>query len=192
MTAIILSGIYAMVSANKLIAVQVDRGFMAYVVSNPIKRTTIAFTQMFLLVATVIGTYSLTTLVHMITAAIANTGDTAAQIIGLNLGACLTTLVVAGVCYLASCIFNLSRYSLGLGGGITAFSFICFIISNLSATGPEAMKYFKYLTFVSLYDVSSITSNGSDWIWKLCILAGIAVVTFTIGAVTFTKKDLPL
>ena len=36
MTAIVLSGIYIMVSANKLIAVQVDRGSMAYVLCNPI------------------------------------------------------------------------------------------------------------------------------------------------------------
>jgi ABC-2 type transport system permease protein len=192
MTAIVLSGIYAMVSANKLVALQVDRGSMAYVLSNPIKRSTIALTQMFLLVANVIGSYLITTIVHVISAAALDTGETVAQIIGLNLGACLTTLVIAGVCYLASCMFNLSKNSLGLGGGITAFSFICYFISTMSATGIEGMQYFKYLTFISLYDVTSILSNGDDWIWKLCILAGIALVSFASGAVVFTRKDLPL
>ena len=61
-----------------------------------------------------------------------------------------------------------------------------------SEAGPESMRFFKYLTFVTLYDVESILSGGSGWVLKLCVLAGIASVTFVLGAVTFTKRDLPL
>jgi ABC-2 type transport system permease protein len=192
MTAIIFSGIYVMVSANKLIAVQVDRGSMAYVLSNPIKRSTIAMTQLILLALTAVGSYSATTIVHLISAALKDTGDTAAQIFQLNLGACLTTLVIAGICYMASCIFNLSRHSLGLGGGITAVSFIFYFISMFSMIGPEGMKVFKYFTFLTLYDVESITLGSGDWVWKFCILAVFAIGTFATGVVTFNKKDLPL
>ena len=192
MTAIVLSGIYVMVSANKLIAVQVDRGSMAYVLSNPIKRSTVALTQLIYLIITVLGSYTLTTAVHLISAAVKETGDTAAHIIALNLGAFLTTLVIAGICFMASCIFNLSRHSLGFGGSITAVSFICYFISMFSLFGSENMKIFKYATFITLYDIDSIISSNGDWIWKFCILAGIAAVTFTIGTVTFIKKDFPL
>jgi ABC-2 type transport system permease protein len=192
MTAIVFSGIYVMVSANKLIAVQVDRGSMAYVLCNPIKRSTIALTQLSLLVVTVTMSYSATTMAHLISAAIKDTGDTVAQIFQLNLGACLTTLVIGGICYMASCIFNLSRYSLGLGGGITAVSFVFYFVSMFSMIGPEGMKVLKYFTFLTLYDVESITSNRCDWIWKFCVLAVIAIGTFAAGVVTFNKKDLPL
>jgi ABC-2 type transport system permease protein len=192
MTAIVLSGIYIMVSANKLVAVLVDRGSMAYVLSNPIKRSTVALTQLYYLIMTTLGSYTLTTIVHLVSAAVKNTGDAASHIVALNLGAFLTTLVIGGVCFLASCIFNLSRHSLGVGGGVTALSFICYFISMFSMMGPESMGIFKYATFITLYDIDSIVSNGSDWIWKMCILAGIAVATFMAGAVTFTKRDLPL
>ena len=141
MTAIILSGIYIMVSANKLIAVLVDRGSMAYVLSNPIKRSTVALTQLSYLIMTVFGSYTLTTIVHLISAAVKGTGDTAAHIIALNLGAFLTTLVIGGICFMASCLFNLSRHSLGVGGSVTAFSFICYFISMFSLMGPESMKF---------------------------------------------------
>jgi len=192
LTAIVLSGVYIMVTANKLIAVQVDRGSMAYILSNPIKRSTVAVTQLTYLVATVFGSYALTTIVHLISAAIMETGDIASHIIAINLGAFLPTLVIGGVCFLASCIFNLSRHSLGCGGGITAVSFICYFVSMFSLFGPENMKYFKYATFIALYDIGSIVSNGSDWIWKMCLLAGIAVATFLAGTIAFAKKDLPL
>jgi ABC-2 type transport system permease protein len=192
MTAIVLSGIYIMVAANKLIAVQVDRGSMAYVLSNPVKRSTVALTQLSYLIATVFGSYALTTIVHLIAAAVKDTGETAAHIIAINLGALLTTLVIGGICFMMSCIFNLSRHSLGLGGAITAFSFICYFVSMFALFGSENMKNFKYFTFVTLYDIDSILSNGGDWIWKFVILAGIAAVTFIVGTVTFMKRDLPL
>jgi len=58
--------------------------------------------------------------------------------------------------------------------------------------GPDNMKYFQYATFITLYDIDSTVSNGRDWIWKMCLLAGIAVVTFLAGTITFTKRDFPL
>ena len=192
MTAVVLSGIYVMVSANKLIAVQVDRGSMAYIVSNPIKRSTVALTQLFYLIITAMGSYTLTTIVHLISSTVKDTGETAANIIAINVGAFLTTLVIAGICYMTSCIFNLSRHSLGLGGGIIAASFICYFISMFSLMGTENMKYFKYATFITLYDIDSIILGNSEWVWKMFVLAGIAVITFIIGTIIFTKKDLPL
>nr|WP_143804010.1 hypothetical protein [Oenococcus oeni] len=41
----ILSAIYIMVTGNKLLAAQVDRGTMAYILSTPVKRIKVALTQ---------------------------------------------------------------------------------------------------------------------------------------------------
>ena len=41
----ILPGIYVLVTANKLISSQVDRGSMAYILATPTKRTTVVVTQ---------------------------------------------------------------------------------------------------------------------------------------------------
>ena len=50
---------------------------------------------------------------------------------------------------------------------------------------------------VGLYDIKALATVGSgdvnyDFVWKLCVLAGIAIVSYAIGKFRFQKKDLPL
>lgn len=63
--------------------------------------------------------------------------------------------------------------------------------------GVEELGIFNKLTLVGLYDVQALSTVGSaevdySFVWKLCILAGVAIVTYTIGNISFQKKDLPL
>lgn len=58
-------------------------------------------------------------------------------------------------------------------------------------------KSLNKLTLIGLYDIDSIATVGTEsldtaFIWKLVILAIIAVVCYIAGAVRFQKKDLPL
>ncbi|MBR1384020.1 MAG: hypothetical protein IJ555_09490, partial [Ruminococcus sp.] len=63
----ILPGIYVLVTANKLIASQVDRGSMAYILSTPTKRSSVTFTQMFYLIASLVAMFGILTAAHLAT-----------------------------------------------------------------------------------------------------------------------------
>jgi hypothetical protein len=43
------------------------------------------------------------------------------------------------------------------------------------------------------WGLTDVLNNvDASFVWKLCVLAAIAVICYTAGAVYFTKKDLPL
>lgn len=99
---------------------------------------------------------------------------------------------------MCSAIFNRSKYSMSIGGGITIFSLVCTILglfgSNVvpSAMRISAMDFFNYLSIITLFDTVSILDGGLSYLWKFAILLGIGIVTFIIGIFRFDKKDLPL
>ncbi len=52
-------------------------------------------------------------------------------------------------------------------------------------------------TLVGLYDINALATVGTEsvdysFVWKLIVLAVIAVVCYSVGSIRFQKKDLPL
>lgn len=111
---------------------------------------------------------------------------------------------IAGICFLASCLFDQSSCSLAFRGGLSVWFFLASLLGMFGSKdflelgfGAEALNVFNKITLVGLFNVNAITTVGTgdvntDFIWKLGILAAIAVVCYAAGAVRFTKKDLPL
>ena len=122
----------------------------------------------------------------------------------LYLGMYLLVEAVCGLCYLGSCVANRSRKALAFGGGLAVWFFIASLMGIFGSdnmvtmgVGVEELGIFNKLTLISLFDINSIGTVGSDhvdntFVWKLMILAGIALVSYIAGAVKFCKKDLPL
>lgn len=204
MLATIIPSVYAMLTANKLLASRVDRGSMAYVLSNPAKRSSVVFTQMLYLIGSLVLMFALTAAGHAIINLASPvsmealgfsglSGDlTSAMILKVNLSALMVSIAVAGTCFMCSGIFNLTKYSIGLSGTFVGVTIIANMLAMFGNLGVEFLGNFKYLTIATLYDYTSILGSGSDWIWKLFVALGIAVVSFTIGSTWFCKKDLPL
>ncbi|SYW04422.1 hypothetical protein [Oenococcus oeni] len=187
----ILSAIYIMVTGNKLLAAQVDRGTMAYILSTPVKRIKVALTQASFFVASLFSMFLVTSLAHAVSALIAFNGissNDVEMIVKLNLGLFCLTLAFSGICFLASCIFNLSKYATGTGGFIVG----SFLLISLVPLFSQKLADLKYFTIVTLYDLTSIIAGNSDFIIKALILAGIGALTYIVGTAIFIKKDLPI
>ncbi len=50
---------------------------------------------------------------------------------------------------------------------------------------------------IGFYDIDALATVGTgavdySFVWKLIVLAVIAIVCYTVGSVRFQKKDLPL
>ncbi|MDR1410098.1 MAG: ABC transporter permease [Oscillospiraceae bacterium] len=105
----------------------------------------------------------------------------------LNLGVFLLMFAIAGISFLFSCVFNLSKNSLALGAGIPVAFFIFQIMSQVSSS----LENFKYLSLNTLFDPDSITGGGTFWP-QFAILAALGVALYTIGIKVFKEKDLPL
>ncbi len=198
---LLLPMVFVIMTANNLLAGQVDSGSMAYVLSTPTKRRTVTVTQMAYLIFALFSMYALLTVVSVISVWISGGNSFAinyGEILLLNLGAFLTMFAFAGFCFMCSAIFNRSKHSLSIGGGLTIFSLVCTILGLFgSAVVPSAMRinamdFFNYLSIITLFDTASILSGGLNFIWQFGILFGIGIVTIVIGILRFDKKDLPL
>ena len=99
---------------------------------------------------------------------------------------------------MCSAIFNRTKYSLSIGGGISIFMLVCTILglfgSNVvpSAMRIEQMNVFNYLSMISLFDTNLILAGGLTFLIGFGVLAFIGVISFIIGTIVFDRKDLPL
>ncbi len=195
MMSVIIPAIYAIITSNGLLAAQVDNGSMAYTLACPIKRKTVTFTHAVFSSASLLITFIFTAIVHLIIANVMNVNTISNfNIILLNIGSYFAALSIAGLCFMFSGIFNRSKHSLACGGGMTVFFILMSMMAMFGGLTPsmKALGNFKYLTIITLYDVSSILAGGSIWIIKMIALIIISIISYVVGSAWFCKKDLPL
>lgn len=198
---LLLPMVFVIMAANGLLAGQVDSGSMAYVLSTPTKRRTVTLTQLAFLITSLFAMFALLTIVSVISIWIVGGNDFAInyqQILLFNLGAFLTMFAIAGFCFMCSAIFNRTKHSLSIGGGLTIFSLVCTILGLFgsevvpSAMRISSMNFFNYLSIITLFDTVAIMANDLSFLWKFGILLVFGIVCMIIGIFRFDKKDLPL
>ena len=198
---LLLPMVFVIMTANSLLAGQVDSGSMAYVLSTPTKRRTVSVTQMTYLLFALFSMFALLTVVSVIAVWIVGGNNFAinfSEILLFNLGGFLTMFAIAGFCFMCSAIFNRTKHSLSIGGGLTIFSLVCTILGLFgSSVVPSAMRisqmnFFNYLSLITFFDTTDILTGSMDWLWKFGILLAVGIVTIIIGVFRFDKKDLPL
>ena len=200
----ILPGIYVLVTSNKLIAGQVDRGSMAYVLSTSVRREAVAFTQSVFMVSSLALMFGIETLAHILInssnpISMATLGYvglagniTTKMIIQVNISAFVVCLALAAVCMAFSGIFNSSKYTLGLAGAFVGESILVNMLAMFGRLGVDGLKDLKYATICSFYYYESVLFGKNDWAQNLIIPVVIAVVALFAGGIVFKKKDLPL
>lgn len=201
MAGLLLPIIFMIMASNNLIAGQVDSGSMAYILSTSTKREQVTFTQAVYLAVSLFVMFVCTTITSVVCLAIVNKPEISldyGQVILLNLGAFITMFAMSGICFCASCWFDRSKRSMGIGGGLSMFFLVATMLGLFgspvlpSIIRLEALNYFNYVTIISLFDVISIINKTGAFIWKFAILIAIGLIGYIVGSVKFKKKDLPL
>ncbi|MCD7823351.1 MAG: ABC transporter permease [Oscillospiraceae bacterium] len=196
--------LFIIFAGNELFVDQVDKGSMAYVLSTPTKRSAVVITQLIYMIITPLVMVGCGLIVRLV-ATRAFTGEVdIVKFLALYGGIYLLAEAMASICYMASCIFNLSKNALALGGGLNVWFFLCSLLGMFGSEtmvsmgmGAEMLGVFNNLTIVGLFDAEALGTVGSGavdyaFVPKLIALLLIAVVCYAIGAVRFQKKDLPL
>jgi ABC-2 type transport system permease protein len=187
---VLLSLVYVIITANSLIASQVDRGSMAYTLSTPITRTKVVCTQAIYLIMALFAMFATVTIIGLIAVAAAHgtaIDFATMDFVNLNLGIFLFAFATAGISFCASCVFNLSGKSLAFGAGIPmAF----FVFEIMSGAGSD-FEFLRYLSLNTLFNASAITGGGS-FIIQFAVMGAIGAVLYLLGIKVFKEKDLPL
>lgn len=192
MMATIIPSIYIIITGNKLLANQVDTGSMAYILSTPIRRSKVVFTQAFYFIMSLVVMFSITTILNIITGVILSDNISLEAVVELNIGALLVAIALSGICFMFSGIFNLSKNATSTGGLLVIIFMMCNLLAFFANYGVDSLEFFKYLTIVTLFDINSVMANTDVFVAKYVVLALIGLVTYFIGGIVFCKKDLPL
>ncbi len=179
--------LFGILRGNALIAKYVDKGAMASLIAAPVKRRTIAFTQMEVLVSGILLLILYSTIVELICAGSGFPGelDVTALFI-LNGGLLCLHLFIGGICFLSSCIFSDTKYSVAFGAGIPAFMYVLQMLANVGGNAEKA----KYFTFFTLFNPDHIIVGESSAIAGTLMLFAGAVVLYALGIMVFERKDL--
>ena len=200
MAGLLLPIIYLIMTANALIAGQVDSGSMAYILSTSTKRKTVARTQALFLVLSLFVMFALTSITSVVCLSIVNikTNLTIGKVLLINLGAFIVMFAMSGICFLASSVFNRSKHSMALGGGLSMFFLVATMLGLFGSQiipqiiRMDALNFFNYVSIISLFDVLSILNGSLTFLWKLGILLAIGCGCYIFAFNKFEKKDLPL
>lgn len=181
--------IYIIMTANSLIASQVDRGSMAYLLSTPTKRSTIIVTQAFYLIVALVVMFCIETTAGYITLQVfhSDMDIVVTDFIMLNVGLFLLMFAISSISFFFSSYCNLSKNSLSFGAGIP----IAFFLFQLLSSVDDSLNVLSYFTINALFDTTAILEGENYW-WKLIILLGLGIVFYIASLEVFKRKDLPL
>ncbi len=179
--------LFCILRGNALIAKYVDKGSMVSLAAAPVKRRTIAFTQMAVLISGILLLIIYGTIVELICSETGFPGelDITALFI-LNGGLLCLHLFIGGICFLSSCIFSDTRYSVAFGAGIPIFMYVLQMLSNV---GGNAEKV-KYFTFFTLFDPYGMIAGEDSAAAGIFVLFTAAFLLYASGIMIFERKDL--
>lgn len=181
--------IYSVIMADRMIARHVDHGSMAFLLATPNSRAKIALTQAIFLAGSLTLLLLFVMLVGIGVSEALFPGELdISGFIGLNVGAILLYLAIGGIGFIASCLFNQSKHSLALGGGIP----VAFFLINMLSGVDEQLSGLRYISLLSLFNPAEIVAGGSSVLPAFGALAILAFVLYTGGVYIFSRKDLPL
>ena len=197
---LLLPIIYMIMVSNSLIVGQVDSGSMAYVLSTSTKRKSVTFTQSIFMVSSLLLMFILTTITSFICFAIVDvdTNLTYGKLALINLGAFLVLFAMSGINFFTSCIFDRSKRSMAIGGGLSIFFLVATMLGLFgskvipSVVRIKALNNFNYVSIISLFNVVNILDGKAGFIPGLIILLVIGLAGYIAGSIIFKKKDLPL
>jgi ABC-2 type transport system permease protein len=177
--------------STQLMAKLVDQGSMAYLLSTPMTRGKVVFTQASVLVTGLFLIMAVTT----ISGIAGNSwflGDKYAfnttKFIQMNAAAFLLFFAVGGISFLVSSISNDQKKALGISGLITFGFFSLDLLGKLS----DKINWMRNISIFSLYRPGEIANGNVDLVVPYIILFVIGLVSFSLAIVLFRKRNLPL
>ena len=181
--------IYCVIAANRMIAKHVDSGSMSYLLTTPNSRVKVATTQAVYLAvslaAIMVADIALAILMcESMFPGMLEIGP----FLALNWVTYLAMLVVSGIGFFSSCLFNETRLSLSVGAGLP----ILFLIFNMISGLSDKIAWLRYLTVFTFVDVDRTLSDTSYIVPVTFILLAISSALYVSAIRVFNRKSLAI
>ncbi|MDR0850450.1 MAG: ABC transporter permease [Christensenellaceae bacterium] len=186
MQGVLIMLLYSVIIGNKLVASEIDRGTMSFILNTPPTRKQLIFSKALFYIVSILAIIVLMGVFGTIICSVVGADMDYGKLWTLALGLFLLTFAISGICFAASCWFNKSSHSLMVGAGLPVAFWLC----NMFKEIPN-LEFLKYISINTLFDTSAVIS-GSGFIIQFVALFVIGVALYAVGILKFLKKDLPL
>lgn len=186
---IVFPGVFLIILTNRLITRYIDHGSLVYLLASPNKRRRIAITQAGFMVFNLIIMVMYLTIILLAASGVMFPKELqTAPFLRVNAGLLGLLVFFGGICFFISCLFNESRYALGINTAIIVYSVLLQMIANMGDT----FHMLRYLTPVTLFDADGLAgAKGSAFILT-AILYLTGILFINAGILYFERKDLPI
>lgn len=179
--------LFCILRGNALVAKYVEDHSMVSLVAAPVKRRTIALTQMLVLLTGTVILVGYSTILELVCGAWYFPGELdTAQLLTLNGGLLCLHLLIGGICFAASCLAPDTKYSVGFGAGVPILMYVIQMLANMGGKVENA----KYFTFFTLFDPEGLVARESGALAGAALLGLGGLALYGLGAAAFCRKDL--
>lgn len=181
--------IFGIILSLRSLVKKVDNGVMSYLLSSGVKRSTVWFTEMLVIVSNMLVLILFCTGLGIICSQIMFPDKlNILAYISINVGVYVLQLALLGICFMCSSIFNEYRLAALFGAGIP----IIFILIQMLSNTKGSMTWLKYMTILTLFDSNKLINGDYDAYFMLGGLVIIAIVCSIIGVFIFKRKSMSL
>lgn len=174
---------------NRLVASMVDKGSMAYLLATPNSRIKLALTQAVFSLCVPVAMFTVVTSITVVSAQRMFPGALEiGKFVLLNANAVLLYFAVGGICFFASCLFNDSSKSLGVGAGLP----LAFVLLQMLGNAGGDIEWMGNLSLYHLFNPDKLFAGDSFAFIGMAVYATLAAVLYIGGIVVFDKKDMPV
>lgn len=181
--------IYTVITANKLVAKDVDSGSMAYLLVSPNTRIKIVLTRAAYLLISIFLIFLIVFIAGLSSCEAYFPGKLDIGMFALlNLCAMLVSFAVSGISFFFSCIARDVKQSLMFGAGIPILFFFIMMVGDIS---PD-LEWLHNFTIYSLLDGEKILAKDGYTFMSCIISCGITLTAYISGIIAFNKRDLSI
>lgn len=181
--------VVSIVINHRIIGSHIDKGSMAYLLSTPNSRIKIALTQAIFSLVSITALFIFITTFSIIISQNMFPGQLEiGKFILVNVYALLMYYAIGGIGFLASCISNEGKFSLGLGVGIP----VGFLILQMLGGAGQKSSWIGNLSLYALFNPNKLIEGDSYAYIGMVLFALIASALYGCGIAVFNKRDLSL
>lgn len=186
---IVIPFLFSVIMCHRLMGHYIDRGSMAYLLTNGHSRSQVFFTQYAVLVVGIMSliVYAVLLVLGCSTVMFEEALDLGSFLM-VNLGLFCLHLFLGTMCYLSSVCFNETKYMIGVGAGAG----IVFILVQMLSQVSEQIAWLKYFTPLTLFDAKGLAGYDTTAIWGIVGLCLMSFCFVGLARYVFKKRDLAL
>ncbi len=176
---------FAIALATRLTKEKED-GTMELILSYPISRFKLIFSRFVAAASLIIGLSFLSSIILYLLTFINSASISFGRLMELSLISSILFLAFLGIGFLVSAIFSERGKATAIMVAVLVFSYLIDVFSGIW----DRVKDFHFLSLFKYAKVETILKDGTMDLKNIIILSAITVMSFTIAAIIFQRKDI--